>query len=512
MLTSFTRPLIQIICVAAFGCPVWADRTLLMVDDANILLRPGTERILNHPTRHSDQPVIAANRPWEQAIGYCSVHRDRKSGKYQLWYQAYTGNRSQDPTRRVVVCYAESDDGLTWIKPSLRHFPFNANRETNIVLVGNGGRSVNYGAAVLFDPRDDDQSRRYKMAYWDFPPPDTTKALRNIPGMYVAFSANGIEWRKQSQLPLLPADYGDAGQPPISDDVSAPNRFPRPAISDVIDLMYDEPRSKFVVYAKTWIDGPDGRRFWKRAVVRSTSKNFVQWTKPELVIAPDSQDTGQLHGAPVFIRHDRYLALLQTLDFGGFDRSGTGNMPGELATSTDGIHWNRRFRNTSFLPVRGDASTFDAGCLWTNAMPIIEGQQFRFYYGAYPSWHADFNAQQTGIGMASIVVDRFAGLRPHNVNARITFHPMRFSGTETLTLNADAKAGSLQAELLDASGFRLAGFTRDDVVAVKKDGTELPVRWKRQQLSDLPNGVYQLRIHLTGSATLFAVTVHKSPR
>ncbi|GIT05784.1 MAG: hypothetical protein CM1200mP29_11950 [Verrucomicrobiota bacterium] len=56
-----------------------------------------------------------------------------------------------------------------------------------IVLVGNGGRSVNYGRRSLWTS-DSDTEKRYKMAYWDF----VNVAGRQVPGLCVAFSRDGI--------------------------------------------------------------------------------------------------------------------------------------------------------------------------------------------------------------------------------------------------------------------------------------------------------------------------------
>ena len=82
--------------------------------------------------------------------------------------------------------------------------------------------------------------------------------------------------------------------------------------------MWDPRRDCFVIYAKTWIDAPDGRRFWKRAIIRTESKDFVDWSMPQLIIVPNDGDLGQIHGASVFYIHGVYLATLQRLDFGGF--------------------------------------------------------------------------------------------------------------------------------------------------------------------------------------------------
>ena len=54
-----------------------AERTILMVDDHEILYRAGTRRVLEIPTRHAKNPLIMEDKPWELAIGWTSVHRDK---------------------------------------------------------------------------------------------------------------------------------------------------------------------------------------------------------------------------------------------------------------------------------------------------------------------------------------------------------------------------------------------------------------------------------------------------
>ena len=90
------------------------DQTILFVDDNAILYRSGTRRILQQPKRHVANPMISETKPWEVAIGYCTVYRDIKTGLHQCWYQSYSGNQANDPTRRVVVCYATSNEGVVW--------------------------------------------------------------------------------------------------------------------------------------------------------------------------------------------------------------------------------------------------------------------------------------------------------------------------------------------------------------------------------------------------------------
>jgi len=481
--------------------PLGGSRTILFVDDHAILYRSGTTRVLHEPVRHARNPVIAETKPWELAIAYCSVYRHPNSGKHQLWYQAYAGGRADDSTRRVVVCYAESDDGIEWTKPDLGLFDFNGATETNIVLIGNGGRSVNYGAAVLVDPNDGDAARRYKMAYWDFVKQDDG----DVPGLCVAFSPDGIHWTKHPDAPLLKAAYGVPSQPPF-DGAAAGGPPIRPAISDVIDLMYDPVHEMFVIYAKTWIDSPKGNRFWKRAVVRTQSSDFIHWSAPQLVMAPLQSDSGQLHGAPVFYRHGVYFGLVQRLDFRGHDASGSGDMPAELALSRNGVDWQRPFKDTAFLPVATDRDAFDAGCLWTNAMPVFLDEAIRFYYGAYTGWNSDVESDNSGIGLATLPRNRFVGVEPIDRIGQITLKPLELDGRRRLTVNADAANGSIRVEVLTLGGCRLPGYTRDESLALHGDSLQHPVRWKSKTIADLPAGRYQLRLHLD-NAEVFAITL-----
>ena len=287
-----------------------AERTLLLVDDKDVLYRPGTKRVLRPLTRHPQNPLIEEDKPWEVTVAYCSVYRHPESGRYQLWYQAW---HHEDGCR---VCYAESEDGLHWVKPNLGIYPFRDVRDTNVVLVDKG----NYGASVIVDQRDPDPARRYKMAYW-------------ARGLKVAFSPDGIHWTVPFEEPLLPGAGGRAQQPTYVDEPfeQEGTRCHPIGISDVIDVAWDPKRDLFMIYAKTWLDGPKGDMFWKRAVVRTDSVDFVHWSKPRLMMAPDEFDGDggdheldrgsvgggsggvQMHSGPAFCYDDMYFSLLQML-------------------------------------------------------------------------------------------------------------------------------------------------------------------------------------------------------
>lgn len=290
----------------------------------------------------------------------------------------------------------------------------------------------------------------------------------------------------------------------------------------LLDAMFDPLRQKYVVYSKAWIDGPDGRTFWKRAIARTESDDFVKWSAPQLVMAPDEFDGVrpaaypgtrqgvQLHGAPVFIRHGVYFSLLQVADF-----ETHGLQPIELALSRDGIAWSRPFRGTPFLPVR-EAGKFDSARIWSNATPIMLGDEIRFYYGGAENpwsfgkgekeWGSKRQLPQTGIGLAALPLDRLAGLRPIEKIAQITLRPRALTGVKDIGINAAAKDGAVRIELLDSEGYRILGFTKAEAVPITGDGLHQAASWISTDLTKVPTGAIMIRIHLE-NAEVFGVTL-----
>ena len=82
--------------------------------------------------------------------------------------------------------------------------------------------------------------------------------------------------------------------------------------------------------------------------------------------------------------------------------------------------------------------------------------------------------------------------------------PRSLEKLKAIRVNADAPEGKLWVELLDADGYRVPGFTREDAVAIQGNGLRHEVAWQDKRLEDLPTGIYMLRIHLD-RASLFAI-------
>ncbi len=91
------------------------------------------------------------------------------------------------------LCYAESDDGITWAKPALGQVLFKGSRANNALDLPH---TIVSGAAVIKDDDDPDPARRYKMVYQFFP--DQTEPVipeyGTLPSIACAVSPDGLSW------------------------------------------------------------------------------------------------------------------------------------------------------------------------------------------------------------------------------------------------------------------------------------------------------------------------------
>ena len=526
---------------------VHADgRTILFVDDEDVLYRSGTRKDIAPLRKFEGNPVVAPDKPWEGMIGWVSVYRNPATGKCQMWYQAYNEKRTEDKRLRCVVAYAESADGKSWVKPNLGLFPYYECEETNIVLIGApNAYGDRYGNSVLVDSRDTDPSRRYKMVYYDWEPDDE----RNLgAGTHVAFSPDGIHWTKHKGI-VQKTSFGAKGkQVPFAGEsvyVETPGKNGKPrrswlvplSMSDAQDVFYDDLKGCYVSYGKMWMQGPDGGTHWKHGMGRAESRDFIHWSKPQFILCVNDNDPPQIefHTSPVFLYNRQYFSLNQILN-----RS-AGVMDIELMSSRDGFTWNRPYAGIHFLE-RGKGAVFDAATLLSNGTPFFVGDEIWFYYGGYRGTAiggVGLDQQVigtkdyfSGIGLAVMRKDRFVAVVPDprislrnslkvsrdtvgkeapkltkpNIIGQVTLRLLDLSNVRTITINADATKGKIAVELLNEDGFRVRGFSKDDAVPVTGDSLAAVVAWKEKNLGQLKPGRYMLRVHLD-NAKLFAITL-----
>lgn len=110
--------------------------------------------------------------------------------------------------------------------------------------------------------------------------------------------------------------------------------------------------------------------------------------------------------------------------------------------------------------------------------------------------------RSSGIGLATLRKDGFvsldAGQKPGTVTTRLLKQ-----AAGVLQINADADAGSVRVEVLDAAGKVWPGYSASDCVPMTTDGTDQTITWKSH--STLPNSESGLRLRFViSNASLYS--------
>ncbi|MCC6680770.1 MAG: hypothetical protein IT445_07695 [Phycisphaeraceae bacterium] len=414
----------------------------LFVDDLILASTENVERVIRQADK-LDQPVLEPAHPWEnnRVYIYGTVDRDPQTGRFRMWYNS------------AGLCYAESDDGIHWTRPSLGLHEYKGSRDNNIVLpdVSN--------STVFVDRRETDPARRYK-------------ALFGKGRFYLgAYSADGIHWTMYRDGDKL-INFG----------------------SELVTVNRDAVSGQYLAYIRTQppkLHPVDVTQ--KRTCSLTTSSNFVDWSAPELMIQPDEVDDQwiisndqrtEFYGWNGFACGSQYLGFLTVFRITGtipdhpkFQSAYDGPIDVQLIHSRDGRTWHRTMPRTAVIP--NGPYDYDAGTILHIANnPIEVGDELWLYYTAINTTHGGaFPPKRCTIALAKWPRDRFVSLRAHWAQGRVQTVPLQADG-DNLIVNADAARGDLAVEVLDGNGQVWPGYARDDCTAVTTDNLRHRMTWR----------------------------------
>jgi hypothetical protein len=434
------------------------DLPLLFADDSGVASSHGVKRTV-HPARTRPAAVLEGTLPQEGSRVYLtgSVYQDEATGLLSMWYAGHPdlpgGKKPKVEGLRTgkgnFVLYATSKDGIAWDRPHLGQFEFQRSKDNNIIYDF-------HSPSVLFDPADPEPARRYKM-------------LGSITGAYYsATSPDGLHWAGPKQPIIKSSDNITLTKDPLTGEYLAFVRMPA--------KLRGHPR---------------------RTVSLSRSSDFITWSKPELVFAPDEQDDawvtapGQrtevnnmaviphaagLLGFPTIFRvtiTDRHPAEL------GHGQSPTdGTLDVQLITSTGGTKWQRTEKREPII-ARGAAGSFDAGSIFgvSNTAVHVGDETWIYYTGMTTSHGAPIPPKRIAIGRAEWRRHGFVSLDAGDQPALIETKPLQLS-TPNLIVNANASTGEIRAALLEADGRALAGHALEDCTPLKANSVRWAPQWK----------------------------------
>ena len=458
--------------------PLLAFDSRLFHTSENAVLLPGP--VAKHPANplFSEEAYADPPRPWEARVDNvypCVIYDD---GSFKCFYKCFIIDPDSDSTlpeerpgtayhgrdREEGLLYAESSDGIQWMKPSLGIINFGGSRDNNIVM-----RRTTHGlhaGGVLHDPRDPDPARRYKFLHRN------AEARR----MASCFSADGLRWSQ----PVLWREHDAVGDTHNN-------------------AIWSAFHGKYIGITRGWSDGI-------RTVLRSESGDFVNWTQPqEIMRGADEHD--QIYSMPIIEYAGLFIGLPATFHKGDAAADDWDTVDTELAWSADSHSWQRIAPGTPLIP-RGQGSypngAYDCGCVYA-AAPIFRDDKILIYYGGSNGLHN--NWRESSLNLATLPRDRFAGFGPldNAKQTRLTTAPLRIS-TERLTVNAEIETGgSIRACLLDAAGSPLPGYDFDDCVPLHEGGLDCELRFADGSLDDLPGRTVRIAFALD-DARLYALT------
>ena len=462
----------------------------LFLDAMVVEEQEGLQRVFHAAEKHPGNPIIPAERPWEQ-MGpypgpdiYGSVLWDE--GKLRMWYRCYT------PTQ--LVCYAESLDGIHWTKPNLGVCQLGGSTENNIVLgvapdpdpdaPYQGASQCNF-PLVFKRPWASDPEKRYVLFCYAL---DYRKHR-------AAYSSDGLHWT-------------------FAPETKQTGLFPG---GDATNYGWDPYSERYFGMRKMAAYGLGGRRESGRGravgIAWSDPDDELHWTIPvdAPVLAPDDldPDATQFYNAPAFAYQGLFISQLwvfhaRWFKYGKYTdermQEAEGGSPAttdvQLAWSWDLINWTRTPERQPFIAL-GDAAAgdFDCGSVHTAQAPVVVGDRLYFYYSGAQGRY--LKPRHQAIGLATLRLDGFCSMRAGDQEGWLISRREPLEHPR-VTINARTdEGGYVVAEILDRDNQVLDGFSRDECIPFSGDDVRGGLRWQKDQFDETQReGDKKIRFYL----------------
>jgi len=427
------------------------------------------------------EPWLVEDRPWEKQLQWVTVIHEE--GKYRCWYsvqfpkplggenagQTFREGRQMD-VGKSGLCYAESTDGVQWVKPELGLFAFEGSKANNIVAIWQVSET-----AVFLD-RSAPPEERYKAFVWDKLSDDPD---RPDYGLFGAVSPDGVHW---TQLP----------EPLI------------PEFCDTQNVVYwDEQKRKYVGYFRGGLGG--------RAIRYAETDDFRRWPSPEVIAHAGPLDhPGDDYYNNGFTRHpdDPSIKLIFNSVFHHYD----GTLDVRLGVTHNGkaVNW------VSYDPIieLGRPGEWDCGMIFVgpNMVRLPDGTLAVPYRGLDYTHIAPFSQfygsdydddRSTAYAWAVWDDGRIAGVEAEDYGELWT-RPEEVNGRAVEVNARTSKIGSVEAELWESitpyHAKPIPGYTFEECIAFRGDEIWTPLRWKgKSDLSELADKKVQVRIRLSSA-------------
>lgn len=420
---------------------------------------------LHHPERR--EIALIHDAPWEgSGCGYHTVFQDGEH--YRMYYKAWHIDPGGSAKNPVVICYAESQDGIHWIKPELDLVEFQGSTKNNILLA-----KIKDLGCHDFSPFSDTNpaaspEQHYKAI-------GHTLGQGEEKGLFGFVSADGIHWK------LISEDFiiQEAGWAFDTQNIA----------------FWSTTERQYVMYYRKTVDNV-------RHIARAVSNDFIHWKKEGLLdfqgrdpnpaeqfytnqIRPYPRAPHLYLGFPARYCDRGWIAATDALPSPhlrreraqGQTRYGSAVTDALLIASRDGhrfYRWDDAFLRPG-LRTQHNWAYGDNYLAWhvVETAPTFDDQPNELSLYATESY---FTGNASRLRRLVLRLDGFGSIYARDRGEVLT-KPLIFQGN-TLTINfSTSAAGNLFIEIQDVAGKPIPGFALEDCQPIFGDALEYSVKW-----------------------------------
>lgn len=438
------------------------SRRELFVDRYLVEDMDGVQLKLQRPEPH--EVVLVTDKPWEgNTSAYYTIFQD--GDRYRMYYRgSHWDEVAKKAAHPEVVCYAESVDGIHWVKPELGLCEFDGSTANNIVWDGVGTHNFTPFKDTHPDCRPE---ARYKALARGRSLRKNDKSSKH--GLFAFQSRDGIHWQLMRDEPVITEGAFDSQ-----------------------NLAFYDPISGFYRDYHRWFNNG------KRDIMLATSKDFLSWTKPQGLVYDQERSEHLYTNA---IRRYRRAPHL----FIGFP---TRYLPDQgervepvFMTSRDGLHFHRWSE-----PVIPEDAPSDRQGNRSNYMTwgLLQLPSSDTEYSVYAT-EAYYTGPDSRVRRFTYRVDGFVSATAGVEGGGVLMKPLKFQG-EQLVLNFVTKSkGTVRVGIRDADNQPIEGLTLADCVPLRGDSIATAVQWDSdKQLADYAGEVARLYFEIN-DADLFSL-------
>lgn len=456
-------------------------------DDHSIPWQHNLKTTLVQATKYPGNPVLRRGPEGAPDHGHAALYGTviKDGDTFKMWYLGMFETEikgGQAPGNWRPMCYAESKDGINWIKPELGLVEFNGNKKNNICLIEGSPFSltrVNDFLSVLYEPADPDPLKKYKAVYIAHVPIEDIRGGMSNMGIkekrpcvtICATSHDGLSWKIVGDRP---AD-------------AEGERFEVSSIYRFGDFYYSTGQ---LLSPWTWL--PDGRDCG-RVIMVYRSADFLTWSKAKALgfarvgqLASTPVKGQQTHmGAGMWNRNNVMVGLYGMWQDGlssserpkGASHNLGVHVELGLIISNDGIHFREPVPDFKVIP-RGKEGDWDNVALLQGHAFVNDGDHTMIWYS---HWDTGGQLKNMEIGLATIRRDGFGylSLKQENNDAHFITTGVTTGLKDKLLINVDELTAdsNISVELLDNKDRPIAGYSGIQKAQISINGTQVEVRW-----------------------------------